>query len=186
MRAPVLVLNRQYQPVRLINARQAFELLYIGRAVALDEAYQAHDFAGWAELPANPPAESVGTPRGPIRVPRLVVLGTHHRTRPASVPLTRRNVFLRDAFRCQYCGVRPPSRDLSLDHVVPRSRGGRSTWDNLVTACAECNRIKGHRLTSECGMHPKGSVGRPRWSRVVKEQIAPREFKEWEPFLVAC
>jgi 5-methylcytosine-specific restriction endonuclease McrA len=185
IRAPVLVLNRFYQPVRLTTARHAFELLYMGRAAALDESYQTHDFEQWMTLAAEPPQEFIGTARGRLRIPRLVVLSTHHRTRPASVPLTRKNVFLRDESMCQYCGVRPPSRDLSLDHVVPKSRGGRSTWENLVTACGGCNRKKGQRLTIECGMIPRRIPARPRWSSVVHQEVAPRRFEEWDAFLVA-
>lgn len=186
LRAPVLILSRHYQPVRLSTARQAFELLFIGRAAALDENYQSYDFEGWSGLPVGEADESIGTIQGRLRVPRLVVLTTQQRTRPAAVPLTRRNVFLRDGFVCQYCSVRPPARDLSLDHVVPKSRGGGSTWDNLVTACRDCNRIKGHKLLVECGMVPTRKPARPRWSAVVHEWVAPRHFEEWEPFLMAC
>jgi 5-methylcytosine-specific restriction endonuclease McrA len=186
LRAPVLVLNRHYQPVRLTTARQAFELLYMGRANALDENYVAYEFEVWADLPATEGYETIGTLRGPIRIPRLIVLVTHARTRPATVPLTRRNVFLRDGHTCQYCGTRPPSRDLSLDHVVPRSRGGRSTWENLVTACGPCNRLKGQSLPAECGMIPRRIASKPRWSTVIQEVVAPRRFAEWDPFLAAC
>lgn len=186
LRAPVLILSRHYQPVRLSTARQAFELLFIGRAAALDGNYQSYDFEAWAGLPIGLDDESVGTTQGPLRVPRLIVLSTQHQTRPAMVPLTRRNVFLRDGFVCQYCESRLAVKDLSLDHVVPRSRGGGSTWDNLVTACRRCNRVKGHKLAAECGMEPVKKPARPRWSTVVQDWVAPRRFEEWDPFLVAC
>lgn len=182
----MLVLSRTYQPVRLATARHAFELMFIDRASALDENYQSHNFASWSSLPVGPEDEAIGTTQGPIRVPRLAVLVTQQQTRLAVVPLTRRNVFVRDGYLCQYCSKKPVSRDLSLDHVVPRSRGGGSTWENLVTACRHCNRVKGHQLPSECGMHPKRTPGRPRWSSAVQEWVAPRRFDEWEPFLVAC
>ncbi|MEM9190070.1 MAG: HNH endonuclease [Myxococcota bacterium] len=185
LKAPVLVLNRYYQPVRVTTARQAFELLFMGRAVALDDVYQSHDFGQWCELDVHEGCSCIGTTRGALRVPRLVVLATHSKTRRANARLTRDNVFRRDDYTCQYCGRRPGKRQLSLDHVVPKSRGGPARWDNLVTACADCNRRKGHKLPAECGMHPRNSPAEPRWSVVVCGDFDTR-FAEWEPFLEAC
>lgn len=184
LHAPVLVLNRHYTPVRVTTARQAFEMLYQGRAHALTEGYEPHDFEAWALLAPRPRDEHVGTPSGPLRVPRLVLLSTYDRVPQAPVRLSRRNVFLRDGYCCQYCGTRPPTRELNLDHVVPRSRGGGSTWENLVTSCRPCNLRKGRALPSECGMEPATPPRRPRWSAAIQLEIAPRRFDEWEPFLV--
>jgi len=183
LRAPVLVLNRNYAPVRVTTARQAFEMLYQGRAHALAEGYEPCDFAMWCLIDAGPDHERIGTPGGWLRVPRLMLLCTYDRVPQAPVRLSRRNVFLRDGYRCQYCGEQPPTRDLNLDHVVPRSRGGRSTWDNLVTSCRPCNLRKGRALPAECGMEPALVPRRPRWSAAVQLEIAPRRFAEWEPFL---
>ena len=74
------------------------------------------------------------------------------RRRPRSVALTRTNILARDRHRCQYCGSSPPIRELTIDHVLPRSRGGRTTWDNVATACGPCNRRKGNRTPNEAGM----------------------------------
>ena len=181
--APVLVLNRSYAPVRVTTARQAFEMLYQGRALALTERYESHDFETWATLEVLDAHEHVGTPGGRLRVPRLVLLATFDRVPRAPVRLSRRNVFLRDGYQCQYCGVRPPVRELNLDHVIPRSRGGRGTWDNLVTSCRDCNLAKGRALPDECGMKLLSTPKRPRWSAAVQLEAAPRWFKEWDPFL---
>ncbi|MCS6799015.1 MAG: HNH endonuclease [Myxococcota bacterium] len=185
LRAPVLVLNRFYQPVRVTSARQAFEMLYMGRARVVAEDFVQLDFAAWLRTAPREGDECIGTVRGPVRVPRVLVLVAYDRVPRVTVRLSRRNVFLRDGHTCQYCGARPPVRELNLDHVVPRSRGGRSTWDNLVTSCRACNLRKGGSMPHECGMQPLRPPIRPRWSAAVQLEAAPRRFAEWEPFLVA-
>ena len=89
-----------------------------------------------------------------MRLPSVIALKDYipSARRPA---FTRFNVFLRDAFICQYCGERSPAHDLTFDHVVPRCRGGRTTWENVVTACGDCNLRKGSRLPRECHMFPR-------------------------------
>jgi 5-methylcytosine-specific restriction endonuclease McrA len=96
---------------------------------------------------------TVRSPRFEIRVPSVIALKEyiHAARRPA---FTRFNVFLRDRFTCQYCGEPSSSHELTFDHVVPRSRGGRTTWENVVTACSSCNLLKGSRLPRESGMYP--------------------------------
>ena len=185
LKAPVLVLNRHFQPVRVTNARRAFVMLYVGTARALDARYEPHDFEAWASMRPHGDDEAIGTAAGPIRVPRILLLTTYSRVPQATVRLSRRNVFLRDGFCCQYCLRKASVRELNLDHVVPRSRGGRSTWDNLVTSCRDCNLRKGGATPEECGMRlPKHPV-RPTWSAAVQLAAAPRRFAEWEPFLAS-
>lgn len=185
--APVLVLNRTFQPVRITNARQAFVMLYMGRAQALDASFEAFDFHQWAKRPPSnvddPVDETIGTTAGLIRVPRLVVLTSHVRTMRPKARLSRRGVFLRDAYTCQYCGQAPAVRDLNLDHVMPKSRGGGATWENLVTSCRPCNLRKGHSTPEECGMPLRRKPTRPRWNAVVELELSPRHYLEWEPFL---
>ena len=184
--APVLVLNRSFHPVRVTTARQAFEMLYVGRVHALDRGFHEHDFTQWAALVAREDDEVLGTPSGLVRVPRLVLLATYNRIPQVSLRLSRRNVYLRDGHRCQYCGRMPSVDGLNLDHVVPHSRGGTHSWDNLVTSCRECNLRKGGALPHECGMTPLSPPARPRWTAAVQLQAAPRSFPEWEPFLGAA
>jgi 5-methylcytosine-specific restriction endonuclease McrA len=102
------------------------------------------------------------------------------------VRLTRRNLMLRDGHQCQYCAKRPPLRDLNIDHILPRSRGGMDTWENLVTACRVCNLRKGWRTPDEAGMRLLHAPVRPRWTTTAQILLEARErFKEWEPFLKA-
>jgi 5-methylcytosine-specific restriction endonuclease McrA len=99
----------------------------------------------------------VRSPGFELQLPSVVCLKDY--VRPARTPaFTRFNVFLRDRFQCQYCGDK---RDLTFDHVVPRSRGGRTTWENIVAACSSCNLLKGGRLVQHCGMHPANRPVRP-------------------------
>jgi 5-methylcytosine-specific restriction endonuclease McrA len=103
--------------------------------------------------------------------------------RPA---FTRFNVFLRDAFHCQYCGDRRPTPDLTFDHVIPRSRGGRTTWENVVTACGFCNLRKGSRLPKECHMFPRAAPRQPTtWELQDNGRAFPPNYlhESWRDYL---
>src|SRR5688572_9937880 len=183
--APVLVLNRSFQPVRVTNARIAYTMMFLGRARELDAGFEPHDFEAWVRFAPRDGEEWIGTSRGQLRIPRVLLLATYNRVPRAAVRLSRRNIFLRDAYTCQYCGRSPHARDLNLDHVMPRSRGGKSSWDNLVTSCRDCNLRKGGSTPEECGMLLRRPPVRPTWNAAVQLAAAPRRFQEWEPFLVA-
>lgn len=177
---PVLVLNRGFQPVRITTARQAFTMLYADRADALDEAYEPHDFARWASLPVRADDLAVGTPTSTVRVPRILVLRNYNRVPRTPLRLSRRNVFLRDGHTCMYCG---DGGELTIDHVVPRSRGGGSSWENLVTCCRPCNLTKGRRTPKEAGMTLRKKPERPTWTVVVQLSGVSEHVEAWEPFL---
>jgi 5-methylcytosine-specific restriction endonuclease McrA len=182
--APVLVLDRSFQPVRITTARQGFTLLYQGRARAVDRSFELYDFQQWSALAIGEGEEAIGTPRGKIRIPRVLLLWGYHRAPHAPLRLSRRSIFLRDHFTCQYCGLRLGASELNLDHVIPRSRGGRSTWENLVTSCRACNLRKGRATPDEAGMSLRTRPTRPSWSTALVMVAANRCYAEWEPFLV--
>jgi 5-methylcytosine-specific restriction endonuclease McrA len=183
LEAPVLVLNRHYQPVRVTPARRALMLLFGGAAHALDDKFQPHDFSAWRRVAAKHDDETIGTSSGPLRVPRVLLLHRYGRVPATTLSLNRRNVYLRDAHTCQYCGRRPPVKDLNLDHVKPRSQGGVSTWENLVTSCRRCNFRKGGHTPEGAGMRLLQEPTRPNWTLAVALSAGPRHFAEWEPFL---
>jgi 5-methylcytosine-specific restriction endonuclease McrA len=183
LESPVLVLNRHYSPVRITQARRALTMLYVGIARALDGDYEAHDFTSWRQLPAHDEHDAVGTSSGPLRVPRLLLLSRYGGVPQTTLRLSRRNVYLRDGYTCQYCGEQPSSRELNLDHVMPRSRGGSATWENLVTSCRRCNFSKGNATPEGAGMRLLRQPARPSWSLAATLAAAPRRFAEWEPFL---
>ena len=138
---PALVLNADYQPLSyfplsLWNWQETVKAIFLDR-VAVVQHYD----------------RSVRSPGFEMRLPSVVALKEYipQSRRP---PFTRFNVFLRDRFTCQYCQTAHPAQELTFDHVVPRSRGGVTTWVNIVTACNRCNLRKGSRLPKECSMHP--------------------------------
>lgn len=183
---PVLVLNRLFQPVQVTTAKRAFVLLYGGAAHALDEEGEPYDFELWRGLPARDGDDLVPIVGGNLRVPRVVHLHRYDRTPRVTVRLTRRNLMFRDGHTCQYCGKRPPLRELNIDHVLPRSRGGDDTWENLVTACRVCNLRKGWKTPEEANMHLARRPFRPKWSMTAQILLGSGwKFKEWEPFLKA-
>lgn len=185
LQTKVLVLNRSYFPVHITSVRRAFCLLYQGLARAVDEQYRTFDFDSWSELSASLHDDTVGLVNRAIRVPRVILLVAYDRVPKRHVRFSRFNVFARDKNTCQYCGRKFLRSELNLDHVVPRSRGGTSTWENVVCSCHACNRKKGGRLTEEarmCLIHPPR---RPEWTPFVIETFSFKRYKEWQPYLSA-
>jgi 5-methylcytosine-specific restriction endonuclease McrA len=123
-----------------------------------------HHFQDWADLRLPEGCPSVRTVTRQIFVPEIVVLDRYDKIPRRSVPFNRRNLFHRDRFRCQYCGVRSDAKELTIDHVRPRVHGGVSTWENCVIACIPCNRRKSHRTLDEAGMRLIRDPARPSWT----------------------
>jgi len=178
----VLVLNRVYQPVHITSARRAFAMLYQGIAKAIDEQFQLFDFDSWSALAAAQ-HDTVGLVGRRIRVPRVIVLLAYERTPRARVRFSRFNIYARDENTCQYCGVRLPRAELNLDHVVPRSQGGATNWDNVVCSWVPCNLRKGGRTPEEAGMKLLRPPARPRWTPTFRSATRRAFYREWRPFL---
>ena len=165
LQTKVLVLNRAYFPVHITSVRRAFILLYQGIARAVDEQYRTFDFDSWSELSASLHDDTVGLVNRVIRVPRVILLVAYDRAPKRHVRFSRFNVFARDKNTCQYCGRRFPRNELNLDHVIPRSRGGTSMWENVVCSCHACNRKKGGRLHVWQEQTTFSQVEVPPWER---------------------
>jgi 5-methylcytosine-specific restriction endonuclease McrA len=185
---PVLVLNRHYVPIQLTTVKRALVMLYGCCADALDEAGELFDFETWRALPVRETDDVIPIINGALRAPRIVHLNQYDRTPRVAVRLSRRNLMIRDAYECQYCGVRPGQRaELNIDHIVPKSRGGEDTWENLVTSCKPCNLRKGRKTPEEANMRLSRKPFRPKWSSLAQTLLGhDRKFKEWEPFLKAA
>lgn len=179
----VLVLNRSYLPIHVTSVKRAFSLLYQGIARAVNEEYRTFDFDEWSQLAVAREADQIGTLAGPIRVPRVIVLVAFDRLPRRHVRFSRINLMTRDDFRCQYCKARPARSELNLDHVVPRALGGRSTWENVVTSCIECNRKKGGHTPKQAGMKLIRKPVRPRWTPLAHLMMSSVRYEEWRPFL---
>lgn len=179
----VLVLNRSYMPVHITTVRRALALLYQGMAKAINEQYELFNFDDWRQLrPAND-EPTIGLVHGEIKVPRVIVLIAYDRVPKRSVRFSRYNIFLRDKNTCQYCGKTLPRNQLNIDHVVPRSRGGMSTWDNVVCSCLKCNCKKGGRTPEEAGMRLRAKPAKPKWTPRMGFRTAASAYREWAPFL---
>jgi 5-methylcytosine-specific restriction endonuclease McrA len=178
----VLVLNRNYQPVHVTTVKRAFSLLYQGVAKALDEQYRLYEFADWAALSAAN-HESIPTLRRHIRVPRVVVLTAYEHLPRGRVRFSRLNIYARDGDTCQYCARKLPRTELNLDHVNPRSQGGKTSWENVVCSCIPCNLRKGGRTPEQAGMRLLRKPVRPRWTPFFRGASRRVTYREWLPFL---
>jgi len=143
----VLVLNASYEPLHVVSVRRAVVLLLKERAQVVEAAESVLRSERWC------------VPR-PLVIRLVTYIRIPHRLLP---PVSRRGVLARDGYACQYCGGRPTRSSLTVDHVVPRSRGGQKAWDNLVAACQPCNRRKGGRRPEEAGMRLLARPAPPRF-----------------------
>jgi 5-methylcytosine-specific restriction endonuclease McrA len=185
---PVLVLNRLWQAVNICSVRRAFALVCQGHAqvVCTDggQAFSTHDFHSWRDLSEREPGpEMVHTISFKIRVPRVIVLLMFERLPKKEVKFTRHNVFERDKNTCQYCGKIFDRKDLNLDHVIPRDKGGATTWENVVCSCIPCNTRKGNRLPHEVRMRLIRKPERPRWRPFLHLTFGMPQHDSWRHFI---
>ncbi|NVJ02218.1 HNH endonuclease [Myxococcus sp. AM001] len=177
----VLVLNRYYQPVHVTSVKRAFTLLYLGVAKAIDSQYRLYEFADWAELSAT--QDCITTIERTIRVPRVLVLSAYDHLPRGRVRFSRLNIYARDNDTCQYCGKSLPRSELNLDHVMPRTQGGKTTWENVVCSCVPCNLRKGGRTPEQAHMKLLKKPVRPRWTPLFRGASRKVTYREWLPFL---
>jgi 5-methylcytosine-specific restriction endonuclease McrA len=179
----VLMLNRSFLPIHVTSVRRAFSLLYQGIAQAVNEQHQTFDFESWSHVSVSIHDESVGLVNRVIRVPRVILLVSYDRIPKRQVRFSRYNIYARDKLTCQYCGHKLPRHELNLDHVVPRSLGGTSTWENVVCSCHDCNRRKGGRTPHGAGMKLLKKPLKPKWTPFMQDAFNLSRYKEWLPFL---
>jgi 5-methylcytosine-specific restriction endonuclease McrA len=162
----VLVLNATYEPLNVVSVRRAVVLLLKEKAEIVEAA------GAWLR------AEQMSLP-----VPTVIRLVYYVRIpRRFSLPVSRRTVLARDHYTCQYCGIQPGRANLTIDHVLPRSRGGESRWENVVTACGPCNRRKGNRTPDEARMPLPRQPRRPRYLALTVLE-GPSAPKEWSKYM---
>lgn len=191
--AHVLVLNKRWMAIRVTSARRAFSLLLRELAEVIrvdDESFAAYDFDSWTELTAARASfenhhhyDWVRTVRMHIAVPKIIRLLGYDRLPEQGVKLNRRNIFARDRNTCQYCGRHFPTSELSLDHVLPRSQGGRSLWENLVCCCVQCNARKGGRTPTQAHMSLVRQPLKPRRNPVITLRMGSDKYDSWRAFL---
>jgi 5-methylcytosine-specific restriction endonuclease McrA len=164
--SPTLVLNRNWIPVGVTKVRRAIGLVFVESAKVIEpETYVLHDFDSWAMLSEEAPtAECIRSIRLSFRVPEVILLTEYSNMPRAGVAFSRRNLCIRDRYSCQFCGAKLSSQNMTIDHLLPRSRGGRTTWENCVLACVPCNERKSNRTPDESRMRLRHAPRRPMWS----------------------
>lgn len=178
--------------IRIVGAKRAFSLLFreIAEVVSLEEGnYSTYDFSSWRQIselrhtfePAG--GDWVSTINSYIAVPRIIRLLFYDRLPRGVVKFNRRNIFARDKNKCQYCGKRYLTSELSLDHIIPRSMGGKAVWGNIVCSCTRCNAKKGGRPPKQAGMKLIQEPVRPKRNPLVNVHLKHKRYHSWKQFL---
>ncbi len=182
LQRPTLVLNRNWQPVNVATVARALVLLWNELARVIDPTdYQTFDWNDWSKLRPADGDRFVQAIRFRVRVPEVVTLTEYDRLPTAAVSFSRRNIFKRDKYVCQYCGEQPGTEELTIDHVVPRAQGGESAWDNCVLACMDCNHRKADRTPQQAGMKLHREPVRPMWKPLYASHNV--RIESWSKFL---
>jgi 5-methylcytosine-specific restriction endonuclease McrA len=188
----VLVLNRLYAAVRVVSARRAFVLLckQVAEVIAIEDGqYRNYDLETWTQIAElqrqfEPDKHSwIRTARIELAVPKIIRLLGYDRLPRQMVKLNRRNLYARDGSRCQYCGKHFPTRELTIDHVVPRVQGGAHSWENLVCACIRCNARKGGRTPDQAHMKLMRKPIRPKRNPAITLRLGYEKYQSWKAFL---
>ena len=163
-----LILNASYEPIRIINWQKALLLWLQERVDVLDfHGFYAHSTSKSFQLPSI------------LKLKKYINLRHHH-----GVRLTRQNAFIRDNFQCQYCLKTLPKKDLTIDHIIPLSKGGGNTWENVTTACHPCNNSKGSKSLAEFKKSPKNKPYQPEWLPNTDLRFKSVTTPEtWKPYL---
>ena len=162
-----LLLSQSYEPLRVISWKRAFTMLTLGKVEVIEE-YE----------------RDIRTTYLVFKMPAVVRLVNVFRRNKRNVKFSRVNVYARDRYKCQYCGLKESLADLTFDHVIPRSRGGKTTWTNVVAACVSCNHEKANRTPAEARMRLLKKPIQPRWVPAVTLQISMRSVPDaWTDYL---
>lgn len=186
LQRPTLVLNRRWTPIRTTPVQDAIGLVAKGTAVIIEpESFDTHDLLSWNDLSrarVRFGEALIRSPRLALVPPEVILLKTYEGEGGRAVVFSRKNLFKRDRYTCQYCGLQPGPEELTVDHVVPRSRGGVSSWENCVLACVECNKRKADRTPVQAGLKIRKTPRKPSWKALV--QVPARDRREsWDKFL---
>ena len=190
----VLVLNKAYTPIAVTTARDAFVKLYtnLAEVVTVEEGtYQNYNFSSWAEISElKKELEDLGdfddlvfSEKLTLMVPRVIRVLHYEKVPRHTVKLTRRAIYARDDNTCQYCGGKFKTSDLNIDHVVPKSKGGGNTWENLVCSCFKCNSKKASRTLNETGMKLIRKPFKPSYNASLNVHIRSPKYYSWKAFI---
>jgi 5-methylcytosine-specific restriction endonuclease McrA len=177
-----LVLNRHWQPVHVTTVARSLILLWNDAARVVDhEEFRLLSWSDWSQRAPDAGSPCIRSARLRLAVPEVICLAHYDRLPSAAVTFSRRNVAKRDHYTCQYCGAQPGAEGLTIDHVVPRSQSGISSWTNCVAACERCNTKKGDRTPEQSGMRLRRRPVRPEWKPFYSAQGT--RIESWAKFL---
>ena len=186
----VLVLNRNWQAVNIVGVKRAFSLLWQDHARVINTRsgdFSPMDAGEWIHYSSESSESAsdtyIHTVRLKILVPRVLLLRDYDRLPVSEIKFSRENVFIRDHYTCQYTGKRCKAQDLTLDHVIPRERGGRTSWENIVTCRRDINSRKANRLPHEAGLTLIRKPAPPKWSPFSAVVASSQVERDWEHFL---
>ncbi len=180
---PTLVLNKTWTPVNVTTVRRAICMSFMELARIVDvSSYELFSFDAWVERgPTN--GNIINTVESAFDIPEVVVVKRYNKVPTGGVVFSRRNLYRRDNYMCQYCTSKPGTEELTIDHVLPKCRGGRTTWENCVLACVTCNTKKGNKLPSEAGMTIRTDPRKPSWSPQYAITRRKNRPSSWDAFL---
>jgi 5-methylcytosine-specific restriction endonuclease McrA len=182
LQRPTLVLNRNWQPVNVATVARALVLLWNEAARIVDVAdYETFSWNDWSQLRPRDGDAFVQAISVRLRVPEVIALTEYDRLPASAATFSRRNIFKRDRYVCQYCGGQPETGELTIDHIVPRAQGGVSSWTNCVLACVTCNKRKSDRTPREAGMQLRKQPIRPMWKPVYADHHV--RLESWSKFV---
>lgn len=181
-----LVLNKRWAPIQVTTVKEAIGLVAKGHAKIIDaETYQVHDLFSWADVTKAREClekDKVHSVRLVMAAPEVIMLTTYEGMGERSVVFSRRNIFKRDHYTCQYCGIQPETSELTIDHVISKSAGGKSTWENCVLACVPCNKRKADKTLEKSGMKLRKVPKKPSW-KALMQAAAKQKRQSWEKFI---
>ena len=180
----VLVLNRSYIPIHIIEWGKAMSLIFQETSRPLDRDLLTYTYADWLAFSCNnADYPMVRTIKYAVAVPEIIVLRDYDRLPIRDVKYSRQTLFQRDHFKCAYCGEHFDRKTLTVDHIMPRDRGGKTTWENTITACKPCNMKKGNHTLAQAGLkllyHPR----KPKWISPISGLKKEHPCKSWLKFL---
>lgn len=182
LQQPILVLNRNWQPVNITSVARSLSMVFTGTARFVDpDTYQLLDWNDWAALEPARDERFIQAISQRFCVPEVISLLNFDRLPKSTVTFSRRNIFKRDKYTCQYCGAQPAHDELTIDHVLPRAQQGQSTWENCVLACMTCNHHKADRTPEQAGMRLRKAPVRPNWNPAYSRHKI--RIDSWKKFL---
>lgn len=187
----VLMLNKNWSPVLTITLQDAITKLFntyedgTPKARIIEpDSYRTFTWADWSLIKPEATDEKIATANAFFKIPEIIILTKFEKLPRPQAHFSRRNLYKRDKMTCQYCGAKPGSEELTIDHVIPKSQGGLTTWENCTLACVECNRKKAARTPKQARMTLRTEPKKPSTNFFRFDVIKP--VKSWETFLGTC